>query len=66
MNSDTTQNTTPSFTDILDFIGNFDTIGGIISVAIIVVLFVWLLLTFRKKINKSTKKQVDFFISDGK
>lgn len=66
MNSDTTQNTTPSFTDVLDFIGNFDTICGIISVAIIVVLFVWLLLTFRKKINKSTKKQVDFFISDGK
>lgn len=66
MNSDITNNRTLSFTDILDFIGKFDTICGIISVAMIVVLFVWLLLTFRKKINKSTKNQVDFFISDGK
>lgn len=66
MNGDTTKKSTLSFTDILDFIGNFDTICGIISVVIIVVLFVWLLLTFRKKINNSTKKQVDFFISDGK
>lgn len=66
MNGDTTNNATLSFTDILDFIGNFDTIRGIISVIIILLLFVWLLITFRKKINKITKKQVEFFIADGK
>ena len=66
MNGDTTNNATLSFTDILDSIGNFETICGIISVAMTVVFFVCLLITFRKKINKITKKQVDFFISDGK
>ncbi len=66
MNGDTANKATLSFTDILDFIGNFDTICGMISVAMAVVFFVWLLITFRKKINKITKKQVDFFISDGK
>ena len=66
MNGDTTNNATLSFTDILDSIGNLETICGIISVAMTVVFFVCLLITFRKKINKITKKQVDFFISDGK
>lgn len=66
MNSDVTQNTSLSFTDFLDLIGNFDTIFGIVSFAILVGIFIWLLLTFRNKINKITKDQIKFFISDGK
>ncbi len=63
---ETTQNTTSLFIDFLDVIGDFDTICGVVSFVTFVGLFVWLLLTFQKKINKITKNQVEFFIADGK
>lgn len=70
LNGDITQGTTQNdmwnIKDVLDFIGNIDTIKGIVSFVILVCLFVFLLLTFRKKVNKITNKQIEFFISDGK
>ena len=66
MSRETTQNTTSLFIDFLDVIGDFDTICGVVSFVTFVGLFVWLLLTFQKKINKITKNQVEFFIADGK
>lgn len=62
----TIQNITKHITDFLDSIGRMDAFKSVISIAVFVLIFAWLLLSFRKRVNKITNKQLESFIYDGK
>ena len=66
LNSDVTQSTIQTATNVIDYIGSVQTVWEVVSVLLLAGLLVWIVLTFRKRINNITQKQINLFMTEGK
>ena len=66
MNNEVTQIAQKQSTSAIEIIGNTQTIYGIVAFVITACIFLVVLFNFRSKINRTTQKQIDVFVNNGK
>ena len=66
MNNEVTQIAQEQSASAIEFIGNTQTIYGIVAFVITACIFLVVLFNFRSKINRTTQKQIDVFVNNGK
>lgn len=66
MNNEVTQIAQEQSTSAIEIIGNTQTIYGIVAFVITACIFLVVLFNFRSKINRTTQKQIDVFVNNGK